>query len=69
LSLEEGTLVVALGVPPNPRRLDELRLVFNRSISVVMAPEAEILAAIYRHYHPADAEGPVSPETAALLLE
>ena len=68
LSLEEGTLAVALGVPPTARRLDELRLVFNRPISVVMAPQPEILAAIYRHYHPAGAEGPVSPEAAALLM-
>jgi len=69
LSLDEGTLSVALGVPPTARRLDELRLVFNRPISVVMAPEPEILAAIYRHYHPPGAEGPVSPEAAALLME
>lgn len=67
LSLEDATLIVAVGAPPKRRRLDELRLVFNRPISVVMAPESEILAAIYRHYHPVEQEQPASPAAVALL--
>jgi type II secretory ATPase GspE/PulE/Tfp pilus assembly ATPase PilB-like protein len=67
LSLEGNTLTVALAQPPSPRRLDELRLVFNRAVEYVLAPEDEILAAIYRHYLVATQSGSVSPEAVALL--
>jgi hypothetical protein len=47
--------------------LDELRLAFNRAIEFVLAPEDEILAAIYRHYHVAAQSTGVSPEATAFL--
>jgi len=67
LALHEGTLTVVLSAPPAPRRLEELRLIFKRAIAVALAPQDDILAAIYRHYHPATAEPPVTPIARALL--
>lgn len=67
LSLEGNTLTVALSRPPSGRRLDELRLAFNRSVEFVLAPEDEILAAIYRHYQVEPQPGKVSPEAATFL--
>jgi type II secretory ATPase GspE/PulE/Tfp pilus assembly ATPase PilB-like protein len=67
LSFEGNTLTVALSRPPTQRRLDELRLAFNRAIEFVLAPEDEILAAIYRHYHVAAQSTGVSPEATAFL--
>lgn len=67
LALQEGTLMVAVPCVPTPRRLDELRLIFKRPVTAALAPEDDILAAIYRHYHPAAAEPSVS-ETAKRLL-
>jgi type II secretory ATPase GspE/PulE/Tfp pilus assembly ATPase PilB-like protein len=65
LALEDGTLRVAVSEPPSSRKLDELRLVFNRPVSVVMAPEADIVAAIGRHYR--GPEPGVSAEAVSLL--
>jgi type II secretory ATPase GspE/PulE/Tfp pilus assembly ATPase PilB-like protein len=67
LSLEGNTLTVALSRPPSSRRLDELRLAFNRAVEYVLAPEDEILAAIYRHYQVEPAPGQVSAEATAML--
>jgi type II secretory ATPase GspE/PulE/Tfp pilus assembly ATPase PilB-like protein len=67
LALHEVALTVALSRPPTPRQLDELRLIFNRQIAVALAPEDDILAAIYRHYHPMPAGAAVSPTALALL--
>jgi type II secretory ATPase GspE/PulE/Tfp pilus assembly ATPase PilB-like protein len=67
LEVQGTTLTVVVSSPPTPRRLDELRLIFNNPLSVAMAPEDEILAAIYRHYHPVEAERPASRATMALL--
>lgn len=67
LSLAENTLTVALSRPPSPRRLDELRLAFNRMIEYVLAPEDEIVAAVYRHYDAMPLAHAVSPAAVALL--
>jgi type II secretory ATPase GspE/PulE/Tfp pilus assembly ATPase PilB-like protein len=67
LSLEGNTLTIALAQPPSPRRLDELRLAFNRTVEYVLAPEDEVLAAIYRHYLASPQSAGVSPEAVALL--
>lgn len=67
LSLEGNTLTVALAEPPSPRRLDELRLAFNRTIEYALAPEDEIIAAIYRHYLTPTQTASVSPEAVAML--
>jgi hypothetical protein len=64
----QGTvLTIVVSEPPGHRKKDELRLVFNRPISIAMATEDDILAAIYRHYHPAPAQPAVSPQALALL--
>jgi hypothetical protein len=68
LSLDGDTLKVVLGDLPTKRTLDELRLAFNRTVNVAMAPEHEVLAAIYRHYHPVEKEPQASKETKTLLL-
>lgn len=65
LSMTEGVVTVAFSKPPTRRRLDELRLLFNRPVMVTLATESDILAAIYRHYHPTAA---TSPEAASMLL-
>ncbi len=44
LAFHGGVLKVALSDPPSPRRLDELRLFFNRQIEVVLAPEDDLVA-------------------------
>ena len=67
LRVQDGKLRVVFGTPPTKRREDELRLIFNHLITVAMAPEDEILAAIYRHYHPAIAETAASPLAMSLL--
>jgi type II secretory ATPase GspE/PulE/Tfp pilus assembly ATPase PilB-like protein len=67
LGVQDGKLKVVLGTPPTNRRQDELRLIFNHVITVAMSPEDEILAAIYRHYHPATAETAASPLAMTLL--
>jgi type II secretory ATPase GspE/PulE/Tfp pilus assembly ATPase PilB-like protein len=67
LALQENTLTVAMSAPPMSRRLDELRLIFKRSIAAALATEDEILAAIYRHYHPTAAEPRVSATALGLL--
>lgn len=53
IAVEGSTVVVAMAEPPSSRRLQELQILFNRPIEVVIAPEPELLAAIYRHYPPA----------------
>jgi hypothetical protein len=68
LALDGDTLKVVVGNLPTKRTLDELRLAFNRTVAVSMAPEHDVLAAIYRHYHPVDKEPQASRETASLLL-
>ncbi len=67
LGIQEGKLRVVLGTPPTKRREDELRLIFNHLITVAMSPEDEILAAIYRHYHPVTAETAASPRAVSML--
>jgi hypothetical protein len=68
LALQGNAITLAVSEPPRLRRLDELRLTFNRPVQIVMAPRDEIHAAIYRHYMPAAAKA-VSPAVAALLQE
>lgn len=65
ISFAEGVVTVALSKPPTRRRLDELRLLFNRPVMVALAVESDVLAAIYRHYHPTSA---MSSEAVAMLL-
>lgn len=67
LTLHESALTVAMSTPPTPRRLDELRLIFKRTIVPALATEDDILAAIYRHYHPHSMESPVSATALTLL--
>jgi len=69
LSLHEGRLRVALSAPPSSRKLDELRLAFNCPISVAIAPEDEIRAAIYRHYHSASHQPAISPAALSMLRQ
>jgi len=69
LSLHEGRLRVAVSAPPSSRKLDELRLAFNCPISVAIAPEDEIRAAIYRHYHPAGRQPAISPAALSMLRQ
>ncbi|MGB9688569.1 hypothetical protein [Thermogutta sp.] len=52
LGIEGDAVLVAMAQPPTSRRLQELQILFNRPIEVVIAPEPELLAAIYRHYPP-----------------
>jgi type II secretory ATPase GspE/PulE/Tfp pilus assembly ATPase PilB-like protein len=52
LGMEGDAVVIAMSQPPTARRLQELQILFNRPIEVVIAPEPELLAAIYRHYPP-----------------
>ena len=68
LAVQGNAITLAVCEPPQRRRLDELRLIFNRSLQIVMAPRDEIHAAIYRHYMPTATKG-VSPAVAALLQE
>jgi type II secretory ATPase GspE/PulE/Tfp pilus assembly ATPase PilB-like protein len=67
LGVQDGKLRVVLAAPPTKRRQDELRLIFNHAITVTMSPEDEILAAIYRHYHPAAAQTAASTLALSLL--
>jgi type II secretory ATPase GspE/PulE/Tfp pilus assembly ATPase PilB-like protein len=67
LGVQDGKLRVVLGTPPTKRRQDELRLIFNHLITVAMSPDDEILAAIYRHYHPATAQTAASPLALSML--
>ncbi len=67
LAARDGTLTVVVAAPPTACRLEDLRLTFNNPLAVAMAPEDEIQAAIYRHYHPASS-GPAPSPTALALL-
>jgi type II secretory ATPase GspE/PulE/Tfp pilus assembly ATPase PilB-like protein len=67
ISVQGGFITVALSDPPSARRLNELRLVLNNPITVVLAAEDDLRAAIYRHYHPEPSPAP-SPTAAAMLL-
>jgi type II secretory ATPase GspE/PulE/Tfp pilus assembly ATPase PilB-like protein len=67
LGVQDGKLRVVLAAPPTKRRQDELRLIFNHVITVAMSPEDEILAAVYRHYHPAAAQKAATPLAVSLL--
>jgi hypothetical protein len=67
LEARGGRLTVVVAAPPTACTLEDLRLTFNNPLCVAMAPEDEIHAAIYRHYHPAPSE-PVPSPTALTLL-
>ena len=67
LAVRAGILEVIVANPPGPRRMDELKLAFNCSISIAMAPEDEILAALYRHYHPKGATPTASSVAISML--
>lgn len=67
VAIQAGTLTVAVSEPPNSRRMNELRLTFNAPIHIVLAPEDEIRAAVYRHYRSADNLPASSPEAVAIL--
>jgi len=69
LSAQGGMLTVVVGEPPTRRKMDELRLAFNAPITIALAPADSIRAAIYRHYHPADAEPGVSATAMELLQD
>ena len=55
---EDGLLSVAIGEPPDPTVLDELRLTFERQLKLIEVPAAEIQAAIMS----AQDESPAGPE-------
>ena len=64
---ESGALKIALSVAPTPRQSDALRLAFNSLITVAIAAEDDLWAALYRHGR-APAEPPaISPVALALL--
>lgn len=67
LGVRDGSLTVALDQPPDMRRLDELRLMFNRAIAIALVAEDDLVGAIYRHYHPPG--GAVVPPAVAELLQ
>ena len=67
LAVRAGALEVVVANPPGPRRLDELKLAFNCPISIAMAPEDEILAALHRHYHPKAVPPAVSSVAISML--
>ncbi|MGQ9505689.1 MAG: hypothetical protein ACUVQG_12875 [Thermogutta sp.] len=46
------TVVLAVAQPPTSRRMQELQILLSRPIQAVIAPEDELLAAIYRFYPP-----------------
>jgi type II secretory ATPase GspE/PulE/Tfp pilus assembly ATPase PilB-like protein len=56
VSLQDGTLTVAVSGPGAQAALDRLRFQLNRPIAVAMAAEDALLAAIDRYYQPAAAE-------------
>ncbi|MFW5692722.1 MAG: hypothetical protein ACOCWL_00765, partial [Thermoguttaceae bacterium] len=56
VGLDEHVLTVVMSDPPEPDLLEQLRFLTNRSIEVAMAPAGALLAAIDRHYGPADSE-------------
>ncbi len=64
---EGGPLKVALSAAPSPRQLDALRLTFNSMVTVAIAPEDDLLAALYRHSHPPDEPAALSPAALELL--
>lgn len=67
LGLQGQQVTVAMSTPPTPRRMAELKLLFRRPVVVVLAPEDALMAALYRHLHPAAAGPACSPAAAALL--
>lgn len=67
IAAQGGTLTVALADPPSPRRINELRLILNSPITVALAAEDDLRAAIYRHYNPEPSPAP-SPTAVAMLL-
>jgi hypothetical protein len=69
LSFDGATLTVVLSAPPTSRTLDELRLIFDCPISTAIAHEDDILAAIYRHYHPVASERTASPTAISVLRQ
>ncbi|MDZ7615370.1 MAG: hypothetical protein U1E05_00105, partial [Patescibacteria group bacterium] len=64
---EGGELKVAVSAPPTPRRLDALRLAFNSLVSVAIATEDDLLAALYRHGHVPDSSAVISSAAGELL--
>jgi type II secretory ATPase GspE/PulE/Tfp pilus assembly ATPase PilB-like protein len=68
LEARAGTLTVVVAAPPTPSRMEDLRLTFNNAVSVALAPEHELRAAIHRHYSPPPAEPAPSPTATELLL-
>ncbi len=64
---EGGGLKVAVAAPPSPRQLDALRLAFNSLVTVAIAAEDDLRAALYRHSNPPSDAPPLSPAALDLL--
>ena len=56
VGVADHVLTVAMSDPPEPDLLDQLRFLTNRSIEVALTSAGSLLAAIDRHYGPADSE-------------
>lgn len=68
LSLENDQLTVVVSAWPDSHRQTELRLFLHRPVALALAPEDELRAAIYRHYHSTDGAPTASPLAASLLF-
>ncbi len=67
VAVHGGVVTVAVDTPPEPRRMDELKLAFRCPISIAMAPKDDILAGIYRHYYRPTSLPPVSSVALSML--
>lgn len=52
IATDGETIVLAVSQPPTSRHMQELQIMLARPIQAVIAPEDELLAAIYRSYPP-----------------
>jgi len=62
-----GIVTVAVDTPPQPRRIDELKLILQCPITIALAPKDDILAAICRHYPRATPSLTASPVASSIL--
>ncbi len=52
IATDGETIILAVSQPPTSRHMQELQILLARPIQAVIAPEDELLAAIYRSYPP-----------------
>ncbi|HOP76402.1 MAG TPA: hypothetical protein PLD05_02870 [Thermogutta sp.] len=52
IATDGETIILAVSQPPSSRHMQELQILLARPIQAVIAPEDELLAAIYRSYPP-----------------